>query len=350
MQITPTTYFGANSKFTFPTLATGGEIVTYYSGSKFYRSHTFKSGSSGAFNVVTASISNTQILVIGGGGSGGYPAPCAGNDNTYNNGTGGGGAGGFVYSSSLNLISGSYTASIGAGATTASSYGGDTIFSTSSISGSLSWLPITAFGGGQGGAQTDKAVTGGGQQGFVFTGVNYRAGSGGGSVGTAGNPTPTYRSGGTTGSLFSNLGQGKFGGGSGWWVAGGGGGGASTAGTDASGYTVFPENVYAGDGGSGSLSTIQNGNIQYYAGGGGGGTFYSSPSTSYGKGGIGGGGNGGVPGNRLTATGSNGTPHTGGGGGGASGFGGSKDCIPGIAGTGGSGIIIIAYEITPILN
>jgi len=348
MQVTPTTFFGANKKFIFPTLATGGEIATYYSSSKFYRSHTFKSGSSGNFNVVTSSTLNALILVVAGGAAGGYPTPCAGNGDTYNRGTGGGGAGGYVYSSSLNLVSGSYTASIGAGGLTGSSYGGNSTFNTSSISGSLSWLPITAYGGGVGASQTLN----GGEQGLVITGNPFvSAGSGGGSLGTTGAPVAVFVAGGTTGSLISNLGQGNPGGGSGWSVAGGGGGGASTAGTNASNQVLFVEFIFAGDGGSGSANTIQNGATQYYAGGGGGGTQYAAPINSYGKGGIGGGGDGGlVTGNRLTTTGSNGTPHTGGGGGGATGFGGPKDCIPGSAGIGGSGIIIVAYEITPILN
>ena len=102
-----------------------------------------------------------------------------------------------------------------------------------------------------------------------------------------------------------------------------GGGGASETG-------YMPENPgggvpNGGNGGNGIASSI-SGVSTYYGGGGGG----NPPNNGKGLGGLGGGGNSGSPGG-------NGTANTGGGGGG------STRGVGQIAGSGGSGIVIIRY-------
>ena len=84
------------------TVASGGIINDYTSGSDVYRSHTFVS--SGAFQVESVGVDGTvDLLVVGGGGGGG------------SNIAAGGGAGGMRSFSSVPLTAGSFPVVMGAG-------------------------------------------------------------------------------------------------------------------------------------------------------------------------------------------------------------------------------------------
>jgi hypothetical protein len=267
--------------------ATGGTETTITVGDKDYKVHTFTS--SGTFTVTQAG--QVEFLVIGGGGVGG-----SANDNNQNGGGGGAGGyrssvvgelsgGGVVAESLFDVGVSAYTVTIGAGAS--GGYGG-AAGSPSSFGG------ITSAGGGGGSASRgDFPATSGG------------SGGGGGSTG------------GTTGASGTS-GQG-FDGGSGSSSNAGGGGGAGEAGsTDALRY-----------GGDGVASSITGSSVVRAGGGAAGG----------GIGGDGGGGNGGADGGNNV--GQAGTVNTGGGGGG----GWRETSGDPLGGNGGSGIVIIRYEI-----
>ena len=204
---------------------------------------------------------------------------------------GGGGAGGLQYISSYTPVAGNTAVIVGAGGS--NSNGQNSVFGS-----------ITSIGGGRGGS---PAASNGGS-----------GGGGGGGLNNGG---------------LGTLGQGNNGGNStvtSQWTSGGGGG-AGTIGMSNNG------NTNSGNGGSGSyitsFSIIGGSPIGWFAGGGGGGTDAVRPIAS---GGIGGGGNGGV-GVSAAFTGS---ANTGGGGGGS-----GNSSTPG---TGGSGIVAIRYNGTPI--
>jgi len=245
-----------------------------------------------------------EYLVIGGGGAGGIQVG------------GGGGAGGYR-TNIVNSISGRgttaenkfivtpgmpYRVTIGAGGvggfitvgvassptgTTAGPKGGDSIFG-----------PITSIGGGGGSGYSGVTAVNGGSGG----------GADGGGVSNIGA--------GTTAQGYAG-GQGVS---SNW--AGGGGGGAGAVGGNAGANL-------GGAGGAGLVSSI-TGIPTFRAGGGGGG----QTSSTGGAGGSGGGGNGGS----NDIAGANGLPNTGGGGGGC------RDNA--VNGSGGSGVVIIAYPIS----
>lgn len=276
--------------------ATGGSVSIVNDGGTFYAVHTFNSN--GTFEVITDV--DVEYLVVAGGGGGGSPST--------NSGTGGGGAGGLltnVGSSPLSLTADTYTITVGDGGLQ-NTNGGDS---------SLDTL-FTATGGGRGGY---------GGTTLLRTGGNGASGGGG---------SGTFASGVFIGGT-GIVGQGFDGGdsqnssSSADVQVGGGGGGASEVGGDASGA---PSTGIAGDGGDGLEINI-NGTPTYYAGGGGGGKR-TSTGGSAGIGGLGGGGNGGA----NAVNGGDGTPNTGGGGGGV---GPSATS----AGIGGSGVIIIKYQI-----
>ena len=181
---------------------------------------------------------------------------------------------------------------------------------------SVSETGFTAVGGGGGSAYTGQASIdnsqnggSGGGAGSVGTGNNLNGGSG-----TAGQGFPG-------GSAYQTGGYG----------AGGGGGAGGAPG---------PMNVRdVGQGGGIGLNFSISGTPTYYAGGGGGAGYSPSPSSAtFGAGGLGGGGRGGTynPNSDAVA----GTASTGGGGGG------STDISAGSAGAGGSGIVIIRYNIS----
>jgi hypothetical protein len=204
--------------------------------------------------------------------------------------SGGAGAGGYRTASGFSVTAGvSITVTVGAGGAAQTSgsgngtSGSDSVFST-----------ITSVGGGYGGGTSSGAVAGGG------------GGSGGGAGGSG------SASGGAATSGQGSAGRTKITG-----LGGAGGGGAG-----ATGEAAFGDGgTYSG--GVGLASSI-TGTSVFYAGGGGG-----SYNTSVG--GNGGGGNG--ANDSIPAT--SGTANTGGGGGGGS--------NPQVAGTGGSGVVIIRY-------
>lgn len=239
-----------------------------------------------AINTIKLTPSSVEALVVGGGGGGGQGL--AG----YANG-GGGGAGGYRYFSSLIVSSGvAYPISIGAGGAN-NSNGTDSSFSS-----------YYSAGGGKGGGSAYPSAGGSGGSGG--------GGSGGGIAGAGGSGnTPSV-----TPSQGNSGGAGLAGG---TYLAGGGGGAQEAGNTDGSGQ--------GGDG----LANAITGISVYYAGGGGG----ASASVS-GIAGDGGGGAGGVSG----GVGGAGTANTGGGGGGGT------EPSSRLGGTGGSGIVIIAYPST----
>jgi len=200
--------------------------------------------------------------------------------------SGGGGAGGAI-DTTVSLTANTYPIVIGAGGTGLYTAGGNN-GTNSTAFGS------TAIGGGYGGHTSANAQSGG---------------SGGGSDGYSSN----------AGS--GTAGQGNDGGNGGTY-GGGGGGGKNSAGSNASGND-------GGNGGSG-INWKSLGN--FYAGGGGGG---GSNSGGAGGSSIGGSGatNGGIGGNGITNTGS--------GGGGT----GNNSPSAGRGGNGGSGILIMRYQL-----
>lgn len=243
---------------------------------------------------VPSGVTSVEYLVVAGGGGGG---------------SGGGGAGGLL----TNVGGPAFTVSpsailnitVGAGGTagtggSSGGNGGDSVFAT-----------VTATGGGGGGGAS--------------AGVNGGSGGGGGYDRT-GVPYST----GVTGQGFGGgiSGHGGYG-------AGGGGGGAGGAGANAA---IVHQ---GGAGGIGVASTI-TGVETYFAGGGGGGVNNNcncSVVNGGGAGGLGGGGNGSTLGNGGGSffDGTSGAPNTGGGGGGT-------DPESSLAGSGGSGIVIIRYR------
>ena len=263
--------------------ASGGTETT----SGIYTFHTFIS--SGSFTILGSQKSVDILMVAGGGGGGaGWYA-------------GGGGAGGMQALTSVNLVSGTYTVTVGAGGA------GSTNTSLAGSDGGN-----TSFTG-----QSDSVGGGGGAP--RLSSVNGRDGGSGGG----GGQTPSTGGSGTAG-------QGNDGGNAIGYGAGGGGAGA--AGDDGANSSGF--------GGNGGDGLQWSPNSTYYAGGGGGGSG-SSQSAANIAGGQGGGGNGSLGGTEGTA----GAANTGGGGGGGSN---REHPASGLTGAqagkaGGSGIVIVRY-------
>lgn len=229
-----------------------------------------------------------EVLIVAGGGGGGW------NDG------GGGGAGGLNHTN-VSITSGNKVVVIGVGGP--SNNGGLQAYDGTNSSLEINSLTnITTKGGGGGGG-----YSGGGG-----TGRDGGSGGGGGyqQVGGAG-----------------ISGQGFGGGTSTTGDGGGGGGGATASGSDGTNA--------GGNGGAGYTSTI-NGTSVCYAGGGGGGVVSTG-----GNAGVGtcGGGNGA----KSPSAGTDGKANTGGGGGGGSNTGGVEG-----GHNGGSGVVIIRYNPSPI--
>jgi hypothetical protein len=273
------------------TAATGGTTLEYDLDSKRYRSHTFTSD--GDFVITNAGNnerSQIDYLVIAGGAAGGR---------------GGGGAGGYQTSfgvsgansdplPSVTATLTTYEVVVGAGGSSSAGFGNNgnnsSVFSTISI------------GGGTGARVGNAASIGG---------------SGGGGA-----------SGYTTGAI-GTANQGRQGGNNNTSGCSAGGGGALNNG--ASNITV---NTGSG-GGAGIANLLRTGSNETRAGGGGGG------GANAGGGGAGGGGAG-------SRTGGFGNPTSASSGAVNRGSGGGGDINSGqIPGTGGSGIVIIRYEIAP---
>jgi len=282
------------------TSASGGSFSTTPDG--LYGLNTFTAGSD-SFSGYTG---NVDVLVVGGGGGGGSRFG------------GGGGAGGVIYQQGISVAS-TMAVTVGAGGAGGVATGGAGTSGAgpggngqNSVFGSL-----VAFGGG-GGGRGD-------------TGNGLAGGSGGGAAG---------RFAGTGGSGTSS--QGNAGGsssGSGGY-RGAGGGGAGGAG-GASGTSAGTN----GSGGIGQLISITGSSVYYGGGGGGGGSGDGAALATGGTGGLGGGGAGGNYTGTPAAT--AGLANTGGGGGGGA-FLANQTNQAGAAG--GSGIVIVRYALSSIVN
>ena len=276
----------------------GGTVVTYTQNGKKYQAHVFTIDSGNEF-VVTPEMEGVpmEYLIVAGGGSG------ASNKTSNKTGVGGGGAGGVLHNiggAPLYLAAGSYQILVGAGGTVSYNEGNGFNGGNSSING----LGLVAIGGGGGGRMDDPANWGGSGGGGGFRRGSDKPGAGTGGQGNWGGNGHN----GCDGNKCS---------------AGGGGGGIVAQGGKASKNT-------GGDGGAGRQFSMDGVQRWYAAGGGGGGN-------GGGKGGSPGAGDGG----RQGADGGDAEPNTGSGGGGAGGGGNNERR----GGYGGSGIVIIRYQV-----
>jgi hypothetical protein len=280
-------------------LPTGGTITTQGD----YRVHTFTS--SGSFVVPTGFSGDISYVIVAGGGG------AASRSN------GGGGAGGVVQtltSGAASLSAGTYSLVVGAGGAGGASGGNNSGNNGSNSTG----FSQTAIGGG---ASLLRGQT---------------ANSGGSGGGCSGSTTGTGGAG--------TSGQGNDGGDvTGNWEPSGGGGGYSEAGQDSS------DGTNAGDGGDGfdmtSYFGTSLGDSGWVAGGGGGGCAGSSSEVG-GAASQGGGARGRNGSEGDNVAGIAGATNTGGGGGGPCGTGPGSSHLAG--GSGGSGVIYVAYDTTAL--
>jgi hypothetical protein len=285
------------------TAAVTGTVSTFDVG--IYRVHVF----TGAGNITFSNYSEqVEYLIVAGGGGGG-------NDHG-----GGGGGGGVLQGIFLPALGTSYSAVIGSGGAGAPAVRSTAARGSNGQDSSIFGFTATGGGGG-GGSSADPGCNG------------QNGGSGGGSSGYGNPRTPgngTTGQGHNGGQGFDNADE----------YQGGGGGGAGQPGR----RNVNPRGRDV-KGGDGRPSTI-TGTLRYFGGGGGGNATYSNGG-DFGRGGLGGGGRGHTnsssPGfNSLLAE--SGVANTGGGGGGANRFSpASLNTTAGVAGSGGSGIVIVKY-------
>jgi hypothetical protein len=270
--------------------AIGGDIIIS-SGSKIL--HAFKTTGTSSFTMLNPAVTDVEVMVVAGGGGGGVLG-------------GGGGAGGLIYSSSFAITPNSTLQVVvgagGAGGTNSPSQG------TGSNGQNSSFSTIVATGGGYGGSYTKAPANGG------------SGGGGGASTNASGSGIPGQ---GFNGGLNGGSGN-----------EGGGGGGAGSEGVKGA------NNTSGGLGGSGSFygqfATIGGSPSGWFAGGGAGSSFTNDIPT----GGIGGGGGSARRNISTPTTGGNGVTNTGGGGGGV-----GDQNSANIAGSGGSGIVIVSYNL-----
>ena len=316
--------------------ATGGNSITNVTiAGQAYTIHVFTSTG----NFVCGTLDDIDILMVAGGGSGG------------NRHGGGGGGGGMIEITDTAFSSGTYVCTVGAGGArkVGSGEGEDGVNST--IVCEARSVSITATGGGGGGGFGDTAGRTGGSGGGA--GPYYNNAANGRGTGTQSAPSMTGLTGG------SGAGYAYRGGGNPGNHAAAGGGGAGAVGGPSIDQSGGEDSDQGGVGGAGRQNNI-DGNNYYYAAGGGG---ASRRAYHGGAGGIGGGGGGnaehlhsgthGVGGgsartagaNAINEEGGDGGANTGSGGGGIAqtgteGYGSSTE-----SGAGGSGIIIIRYEV-----
>ena len=286
-------------------LPTGGTVTTVNG----YRVHQINSTSN--FVIPTGvSLTADYVVVAGGGGGSGWG--------------GGGGAGGVIEVTSQAMTAGTYQAVIGGGGNKGTSgYTAGTSGGTSSFNGT------SCSGGGHGG-HYDPAVHG--------LGAGNGGSGGGGAMGTS---APHAGGSGTSGQGNNGGSGGGQVSGTGNWTRAGGGGGKGGAGTNGSASASD-----TGNGGVGVSYSTNYGNIGHggYLGGGGGGHCDARGGLAGASGGQGGGGIGGQYHDTVNASkrsGGNGIANTGGGGGGGYGNGTDMDC-----GTGGSGTVLIRYQLS----
>lgn len=270
--------------------ASGGTVVDYNESGTDYRAHIFTVD--GTFTVTEGGF--IDYLVVGGGGAGSQGTADVSQG-------GGGGAGGFIEDTTSVTVQ-AYSVVVGAGGVGSNGAGTD--------GGNSSFDGTVAEGGGAGGNDN---------------GAGNDGGSGGGASGNDGiEGSPPERIGGQ-----GTVGQGNNGGNSDWNLESGGGGGAGQVGEASI-------NGKSGDGGDGLTSTFVDGTPNWYAGGGGGGFRTVAGTPGAGTPATGGGG----AGSNNGGTGGDGVPNTGGGGGGS-----GRKIDGGRGGHGGSGIVVIRYEI-----
>lgn len=268
--------------------ATGGIEQTYTQNNIEYKSHTFLE--TGDFTVISPD-GVVDILVISGGGAG--VTSGLGEGGTQ---SGAGGAGGMVVETGKLIQQGVKVVTIG---------GGGASQGQSGTASSISDFTYTAsIGGGRGGSYGQVGGTGG-SGGGAGTGNHGGIGGGAGTAGQGNN-------GGNSSDRDSHSSGGSGGGGG----AGGAGGGASR--ND------------GGDGGPGLENDFRTGALLAYAGGGGG--SHGPTSATISPGGIGGGGGQGGE------SGMNGAANKGGGG----------AAMSNPNGLGGSGIVVIRYDINQV--
>jgi len=272
---------------TGPLSATGGDS-TVTSGS--YKYHVFTQ--SGSLNITAGGGTLEYVAIAGGAGGGGRYMG------------GGGGAGGHITGSNEAIKGSTYTITVGGGgAGGVSDYQG-----TNGENSLIVSVSAEAIGGGGGGAWDSGREDG------------LDGGSGGGSsgypVGSPGSGTSGQGNAGGSGATYGAPGGGGAGAVGG--VGTGNNGGVGGVGTDV--YSAWATATSTGDSG-------------YYSGGGGGGGYT-------GTGGSGGTGGGGTGANQNSFP-SAGTANTGGGGGGANGYNATYQ----VGGNGGSGIVIVRYEV-----
>ena len=300
-----------------PIIATGGTILpNAYVDGRFYQVHAFTATGSSTFDVesVPAGAATVEYLIVGGGGGGGADM-------------GGGGGGGGVLEGTFTVSATSYPIVVGAGGLSSGQpYGSRNVNSRGAGGQSSSAFGVTALGGG-GGAGIHDNGNAPALAGFA---------SGGGSSANRQN------------WANGTAGQGNRGGNSaGTWYAGGGGG-AGGAGSNGTGAGAA--------GGQGITSSILG--TTYWFGGGGGASGYSARGGNGGRGGGGGGGHwsAGGPGTGNSeglnpggsGTGSTSNGHGGSGGANTGGGAGGHAHQAATSGrSGGSGIVVVRYPITP---
>jgi len=280
--------------------ANGGTETTYTSGGIDYKSHTFLS--SGTFTVTQGEGVVDRMIVAGGGGSV----------------QGGGGAGGMqVLTGQAVAGVGTYAITIGGGGT-----GGrrqPPIVPANGTNSSTQSFPTgnaTMIGGGRGGYAVAP---------FPGNASGVEAGGVGGSGGGGGDPVAVNAGGAGTSEQGNAGGAGVQSSEAG---SGGGGGGKGAVGGNA------PNGNIGGDGGAGLNNVFRTGSNIGYAGGGGG----SGDAPGNATGGDANGGEASHGGGAARANGQSGVANTGGGCGGVCNFWGAF-------GNGGSGIVVLRYDI-----
>jgi len=307
--------------------ATGGIISYYTLGNINYCVHTFLDSG----NFIPESSLQVDYLIVAGGGSGG-----SGGDQA-NEGAGGG-AGGLIYQTGITFTNSTYTIIIGKGGSENSN--GE----NSSIIGSNLSVNNIALGGGRGGHgdypnQHSNNIQNTGANGGSGGGGCNHLGSGGLAIVTSGDSLTEISTIPNEVGVFGNKGGGDIN----FTInTGGGGGGAGGPGQNGS-LQIGSSNLSgSGFGGVGKQYSIRTGSLEYYAGGGGA-SSNDDVNAIGAPGGLGGGGKGGGGSKIQQATGDligeDGKPNTGGGGGGTL----SRRSVKG--GDGGSGIVVIRYQL-----
>lgn len=322
--------------------ATGGQLTQDVGG---YRIHRFTTV--GTHTLTVTGTGNLEYMVIGGGGGGGTDMG------------GGGGAGGYLAGTIAITTPGAYTVTVGAGGRGSRGlYGAseatldyDNGGNSSLVGPGGSGVNIVAIGGGKGGSnhRWDNLPT-----------VPARTGGSGGGMAGNTNASGAGRIAGTSGQGFAGgVSAGTGYSGSQWYSGGGGGAGGQGLDGNLNGNTrpsggpgvqnaILGTNYFwAGGGGGGIWSGTDNG-VGRAGNGGSGGGGGGAGGVEHGAGGTGGLNNGqagygpnGQSGQNNNANGGSAGANTGSGGGGN-----SHNTTNDIrAGAGGSGIVVVRYQI-----